>query len=64
MPVQDTLDLARLEIVAGGYNSVEYLELRAEDDLEPLVHVKRPARLLSAAWLAGVRLIDNVSVAR
>jgi pantoate--beta-alanine ligase len=49
-------------IVAGGFREVEYLELRAEDDLAPLDRADRPARLLVAAWLGDVRLIDNVSV--
>jgi len=49
-------------IVAGGYQAVEYLELRAADDLAPLSHADRPARLLAAAWLGGVRLIDNLPV--
>ncbi len=54
---------ATLQIVRSGYQAVEYLELRAEDDLAPLPRATRPARLLVAAWLDGVRLIDNVPVA-
>ncbi|MGX5806120.1 pantoate--beta-alanine ligase [Bradyrhizobium sp. Arg314] len=61
-PVPYTLNWARSAIVASGYDSTEYLELRAEDDLGPLMRLDRPARLLAAAWLAGVRLIDNVKV--
>lgn len=53
---------ARGAIVDGGFKSVEYLELRAEDDLAPLAAPDRPARLLAAAWLGDVRLIDNVPV--
>lgn len=49
-------------IVAAGFERVEYLELRSEDDLAPLDAPTRPARLLVAAWLDGVRLIDNVRV--
>ncbi|MEW5421493.1 pantoate--beta-alanine ligase [Amorphus sp. 3PC139-8] len=52
----------RDRIVAAGYSEVEYLELRAEADLAPLDKADRPARLLVAAWLGGVRLIDNVKV--
>src|SRR5690606_21225674 len=46
-------------ILAAGFSSVEYLELRAEEDLAPLERPERPARLLVAAWLGSTRLIDN-----
>jgi len=49
-------------IRAAGFREVEYLELRADDDLRPLQALDRPARLLVAAWLGDVRLIDNVEV--
>jgi pantoate--beta-alanine ligase len=45
-----------------GFDRVDYLELRAADDLAPLEVADRPARLLAAAWIDGVRLIDNVPV--
>lgn len=61
--ITDALDHARSAILAGGYARVEYLELRAQDDLSPLDTADRPARLLAAAWLGDVRLIDNVEVA-
>ncbi|MDA3858155.1 MAG: pantoate--beta-alanine ligase [Roseovarius sp.] len=50
----------RLELA--GFTKVEYLEMRANDDLSLLDTPTRPARLLAAAWLAGVRLIDNIAV--
>ncbi len=52
--------IAHLE--ASGFTKVEYLEVRANDNLEQLDQPDRPARLLAAAWLAGVRLIDNIAV--
>lgn len=61
-PAGPVLAAARTAIIAGGFREVEYLELRAEDDLAPLDEVDRPARLLVAAWLGDVRLIDNVGV--
>lgn len=61
-PLEPTLAEARAAIVAGGYREVEYLELRAEEDLGPLATLDRPARLLAAAWLGDVRLIDNVEI--
>ncbi|NIY96273.1 pantoate--beta-alanine ligase [Salipiger sp. HF18] len=49
-------------ILAAGFERVEYLELRAADGLAPMASVERPARLLAAAWIGGVRLIDNIAV--
>lgn len=53
---------AEAAILAGGFERVEYLELRAADGLAPMTTLDRPARLLAAAWLGGVRLIDNIPV--
>lgn len=61
-PVGATLDEARAAILAAGFDRVEYLELRAADDLAPLDVLDRPARLLVAAWLGETRLIDNLEV--
>jgi len=42
---------------------VEYLELREANTLKPVDALHdEPARLLAAAWLEGVRLIDNIPV--
>ncbi|RQP07197.1 MAG: pantoate--beta-alanine ligase [Paracoccus sp. BP8] len=60
-PVEATLAAARAGLEAAGLGPVEYLELRDGESLgEP--RPGRPARLLVAAWLEGVRLIDNVAV--
>lgn len=57
------LQAAAIErIERAGFTEVEYLDLRAADTLEVLDAPTRPARLLAAAWLAGVRLIDNIAV--
>lgn len=56
------LQEARQTILNAGFTMIEYLELRAEDNLAPLQIPDRPARLLVAAWLGDVRLIDNVPV--
>ncbi len=52
--------LARLD--KAGFTGADYLDLRAQDDLGALSVPDRPARLFAAAWLAGVRLIDNIAV--
>lgn len=61
-PVSATLDAARAAILAAGFADVEYLELRRAADLAPAADLAAPARLLAAAWLGGVRLIDNIPV--
>lgn len=61
-PVDATLDEARSAIAAAGYARIEYLELRAEEDLAPMQTLDRPGRLLAAAWLGETRLIDNVEM--
>ncbi|MDE4274846.1 pantoate--beta-alanine ligase [Phaeobacter gallaeciensis] len=53
---------ARAALQAAGFGEVEYLDLRFADTLAPLQTPTRPARLLVAAWLDGVRLIDNIAV--
>lgn len=53
---------AKAAIEAAGFDRVEYLELRAAEDLSPLAALDRPARLLAAAWLGDTRLIDNLEV--
>ncbi|MFY0620622.1 MAG: pantoate--beta-alanine ligase [Pelagimonas sp.] len=53
---------AESRLTAAGFGEIEYIDLRACDDLSVLETPERPARLLAAAWLAGVRLIDNIAV--
>lgn len=61
-PAAPVLAAARAGLLAAGWPAVEYLELRRASDLAPLAAAREPARLLVAAWLGGVRLIDNVAV--
>lgn len=61
-PVAQALDAARAQVVAAGFDRVEYLELRHAHDLTPLDRPTAPARLLAAAWLGPVRLIDNIGL--
>ena len=48
--------------LAAGFNKIDYLELRSGRDLGLLDQADDDARLFAAAWLAGVRLIDNIAV--
>ncbi|MFO0110791.1 MAG: pantoate--beta-alanine ligase [Alphaproteobacteria bacterium] len=62
--VKDMLGLAEKEIIAAGFTKIDYIELRAEESLMPVVNFsEKTARLLSAVWLGKTRLIDNVRVA-
>ncbi len=61
-PVEGALADARAAALAAGFSDVEYLELRGAEALEPLAALDRPARILAAAVLGGVRLIDNIAV--
>ena len=61
-PVQGMLDQAKHELLAAGFDRVDYLELRAADTLVPLAEYASPARLLIAAWLGKTRLIDNIAL--
>ena len=56
------LDSAKAQIERAGYNTVEYLELRDAETLQPVKDLSRPTRLLAAAMLGDVRLIDNIAV--
>ena len=62
--VAPTLEACRATLLAAGFAPIDYVELRAAGDLTPLDATPvGPARLLAAAWLGDVRLIDNVEVA-
>jgi pantoate--beta-alanine ligase len=59
----DTLRPGMSRLEKSGFR-IDYLELRDSETLLPLeATVETPARLLAAAYLGPVRLIDNVAVA-
>ena len=47
-------------ILKAGFSEVEYLDLRHSATLAPLDRPAPEARLFAAAWIGGVRLIDNI----
>lgn len=61
-PVAEALDGARRDLAGAGLAEIDYLELRSDPDLTLLETADRPGRLFVAAWLDGVRLIDNLPV--
>ena len=50
------------QVLAAGFASVEYIELRDAASLGPALGLDRPLRMLAAVWLGNVRLIDNIPV--
>ena len=57
------LDAAVERLMNSGFRLVDYVELRDAETLAPLATAAhRPGRLLAAAHLGSVRLIDNVPV--
>jgi pantoate--beta-alanine ligase len=60
--VAETLEQGRAELLAAGFSSVDYLALVDGGSLEPLDRPSENMRLLAAATIGGVRLIDNIGV--
>jgi pantoate--beta-alanine ligase len=62
-PASAELAAAREALLGAGFTEVDYVELRDAETLAALAAVAdRPARLLAAAHMGQVRLIDNVLV--
>ena len=57
-PVADALHTATHAVLAAGFTRVDYIDLRDPATLAPATTL--PARLLAAAWIDGIRLIDNI----
>ncbi|MBL8560884.1 MAG: pantoate--beta-alanine ligase [Gemmobacter sp.] len=60
--VAAVLAQGREDLRQAGFTEVDYLDLRSAAMLEPMTTLDQPARLLAAAWIGGVRLIDNIAV--
>ncbi len=60
--IEAVLETARAEVLAAGFREIEYLELRDAETLAQVADLAKPVRMLAAAWLGGVRLIDNIGV--
>ena len=60
--VAETLAAAGDRLLAAGFASVEYVELRDAATLAPVDRLAGPARLLAAARIGRTRLIDNLAV--
>ena len=60
--VSAVLAEAERAVLAAGFERVDYLTLRDAATLQPSTDLSCPQRLLAAAWIGGVRLIDNIAV--
>lgn len=52
----------REQLLLAGFGPIDYLDLRRESDLATVERLDTQARLFVAAWIDGVRLIDNIPV--
>jgi pantoate--beta-alanine ligase len=54
------------DVLAAGFDKIDYIDLRHSETLAAItpagLTAATPARLLAAAWLGDVRLIDNIAV--
>ena len=61
--LSDIVEKGSVRLLSGGFNEIDYIELRYGNTLEAIDTATEPdTRLFIAAWLGGVRLIDNVVV--
>jgi pantoate--beta-alanine ligase len=60
--VLEVLERAKADLIAGGFSSVDYFALVDGGSLEPLETPRENMRLIAAATIGGVRLIDNLGV--
>lgn len=56
------LDAAKAALVEAGFGPVDYVAYVDGDTLEPLDHYRDGGRLIAAAFLGKIRLIDNIRV--
>jgi len=59
-PAEETLAICKVRLEAAGFTQIDYIALRDAETLAEGTDPTRPRRLLAAAWLGGVRLIDNL----
>lgn len=60
--IQKVLEQSSKALLDAGFTSIDYLDVRDEEELEALSILDRPARLFVAAHIEDVRLIDNMSL--
>jgi pantoate--beta-alanine ligase len=61
-PVNSAIEQCGADLKQVGFDPIDYIAYVAGDSLEPLSEYRAGGRLIAAAFLSNVRLIDNVSV--
>lgn len=61
-PVAAALEVGRAAFLASGFSIVDYFALVDGSSLQPLEAASENGRLIAAARIGGVRLIDNIAV--
>ena len=59
-----TLEQKKLELLNMGFEKIDYLEIRSEDDLKLINNINsvEDKRIFIAIYLEGIRLIDNLKI--
>ena len=60
--VNHAVEQCKTELRQAGFGPIDYIAYVDGDSLEPLPEYQAGGRLIAAAFLGNVRLIDNVSV--
>ena len=60
--IAGTLSRSQSAILDAGFDGIDYLALVGAEDLQPMEERDRDGRLVAAATIGGVRLIDNMPV--
>lgn len=60
--LEATLDRARADIQAAGFDTIDYVALVDAETLRPAKSATAALRLLAAATIEGTRLIDNIAI--
>ena len=60
--VNHAVELCKTELRQAGFGPIDYIAYVDGDSLEPLPEYRAGGRVIVAAFLGNVRLIDNVSV--
>jgi pantoate--beta-alanine ligase len=58
----EALETAKAALLAGGFDSIDYIALVDAETLDQNPSADRPRRLLAAARIAGTRLIDTIPI--
>lgn len=59
--IDSSLNDAKTYLIDSGFDKIDYIEAREEDNLEKTKFVNDKTRIFGAAWLKKTRLIDNFS---